>query len=84
MSEAKLRLQHLVIEMMMNVYQILLANTRPNYVYMLSNFGRYLSQERHIHMNIMYYSNNTFSGVLRGFTSSHVEEPVSSYYTCVS
>ena len=28
----------------------------------------------------MYYSNKMFSGVLRGFTSSHVEEPVSLYY----
>ena len=38
MSEAKWRLQHLAIEMMTYVYQILLASIIPNYLCILANF----------------------------------------------
>ena len=64
---------------MMDVYQTVLANTSQNYnVFWV--FLR-LSKSRKINM---YYLNEKFSGVLQGFqgfTSSHVEEPVSLYYT---
>ena len=83
-SLEKWHLQHLAIEMMMNVYQILLANTSPNNHYILGKCDAYLSQEKTMHKSIKFYSNATFSGVLRGCTSSHVEEPVSLYYTNVS
>ena len=43
MSKAKWYLQHLAIEMMMNVYQILLANTSPNYLCILSYSNKTLS-----------------------------------------
>ena len=49
---------------MMDAYQIVLANTSPNW--------SYLSQEKSIDKSIMYYSNKTFSGVLRGAGGRHV------------
>ena len=65
-------LPHLEIEMMMNVYQIVMTNTSLDYnvfwVFLTLSKSRITSRK-----NIMYYSNVTVSGVLRGFTSSNAE-----------
>ena len=57
--------QHQEIEMMLNVYQILLANTSLNY----NAFWVLLTsiwQEKTIHKNLLYKSNKMFSGVIPG------------------
>ena len=60
-------LQHLEIKIMMDAYQIVLANTSPNYSVFWVILT--LSMSRKIDM---YYSNNTFSGVFRGAGGRHV------------
>ena len=52
---------------MMDVYQIVLANTSLDYNYILGNFDVILVKE-----SSMYYSNKAFSGVLRGAGGRHV------------
>ena len=58
----------LEIKIMMDVYQIVLANTSPNYnvfwVTLTLYIYIYLSLEKMINKSIMHYSNKTFSGVL--------------------
>ena len=64
-------LQHLEIKIMMDIYQIVLANTSPNYSVFWVILT--LSQSRKsIDKSIMYYSNKTFSGVLRDSRGRHV------------
>ena len=64
-------LQHLEIKIMMDAYQIVLANTSPNY----SVFWVILTLsklKKSIDKSYMYYSNKTFSGMLRGAGGRHV------------
>ena len=63
-------LQHLEIKLMMDVYQTFFANTSQNYnvfwvILMLSK------SRKSIDKRFMYYSNKTFSGVLRGAGGRH-------------
>ena len=56
---------------MMDVYQTVLANTNPNnnvFWVMLT----YIIQGKSIDKSIMYSSNKTFSGVLRGARGRHL------------
>ena len=48
MPEAKWSLQKLEIKIMMNVYQIVLANTSPNYNYILGNFDVIVVKENRL------------------------------------
>ena len=58
-------LQHLEIKIIMDVYQTVLANTNPNYNVFWVILT--LPKSREIDCkSIMYYSNKTFFGVLRG------------------
>ena len=68
----KSALQHLEIKIMMDAYQIVLANTSPNYSVFWVILTLSKSQEKSIDKSIMYYSNKTFSGVLRGAGGRHV------------
>ena len=69
---------------MLDVYQILLPYISPNCYWVLSAFNALYVRKESIHENIKNYSRKTFSGVLRGITSSPVKEPMSMFYTYVS
>ena len=58
-------LKHLKTKIMMDHYQTVLANTSPNYDVFLVILTLSKSMKT-IDKSIMYYSNKTFSGVLRG------------------
>ena len=65
---------------MMDVYQTVLANTRPNYnvIWVILNF--YLSQGKSIDKSIMYYLYKMFSRVFRGAGGRHVKTFVNLLY----
>ena len=62
---------------MMDVYKTVLANTSPNYNVFWVILTLTMSHGKSIDKSIMYYSNKTFSGVLRGAWGRHVKKKVS-------
>ena len=73
-------LQHLEIKNMMDIYQIVLANISPNYKVFWVILTLSISQGKSIDTSIMYYSNKTFSGVLRGAGGWHVKSLINLLY----
>ena len=66
MPEAKWRLQHLEIKIMMDFYETVLADTSPKLLCILGNFDIIYVKETRLIRVVCVYANKTFSRVLRG------------------